>query len=228
MVSTIVSRKWVPDKWVISYMKQQLINTLFQYCFLKFLLGWFQVPRETLEKLVIQTIWGANGVYLLDHVIIAMYWAIHIFHLFVVVLYVSVYKSLQVFVYNKKFAISIEVKVRYGDSEDGVLGLFVWASLMWYTSKFEVNRLQERLQETWWKSAIIITKKPFKQTKSFTWEVTKGCVTQQGSFLHEHARPLNKRFAWRLTAGSAFIKTARLKPIIEIILLVDHGECARD
>ena len=86
--------------------------------------------------------------YLLDHVIIAMYWAIHIFHLFVVVLYVSVYKSLQVFVYNKKFAISIEVKVRYGDSEDGVLGLFVCASLMWYTSKFVVNRLQERLQET--------------------------------------------------------------------------------
>ena len=87
---------------------------------------------------------------------------------------------------------------------------------------------EERLQETWWKSAIIITKKPFKQTKSFTWEVTKGCVTQEGSFLHEHARPLNKRFSWRLTAGSAFIKTARLKPIIEIILLVGHGKYARD
>lgn len=86
--------------------------------------------------------------FLLDHVIMAMYWATHIFHLFVVALYVSVYKSLQVFVYNKKFAISIEVKVRYGDSEEGVLGLFVGASLMWYTSKFVVNRLQERLQET--------------------------------------------------------------------------------
>ena len=33
---------------------------------------------------------------------------------------------------------------------------------------------------------------------------------QKGSFLHEHARPLNKRLAWRLTTGSAFIKMARL------------------
>ena len=54
-----------------------------------------------------------------------MYWAIDIFYLFVVVLYVSVYKSLQVFVYNKKFAISIQVKVRYDDCEEAVLGLFV-------------------------------------------------------------------------------------------------------
>ena len=46
--------------------------------------------------------------------------------------------------------------------------------------------------------------------------------------MHEHARPLNKRFAWRLTAGSAFIKTARLKAIMETILLVDLGKCARD
>ena len=68
--------------------------------------------------------------FLLDDVIMAMYWAIHIFHLFVVVLYVSVYKSLQVFVYNKKFAISIEVKVRYGDSDEGVLGLFVGANVV--------------------------------------------------------------------------------------------------
>ena len=50
-----------------------------------------------------------------------------------------------------------------------------------------------------------------------------------GSFLHEHARPLNKRCAWRLTTGSAFIKMARLKAImIAIILLIGLGECARD
>ena len=52
--------------------------------------------------------------------------------------------------------------------------------------------------------------------------------TQQGSFLHEHARPLNKRCAWRLTTGFAFMKMARLKAIIAIILLVGLGECARD
>ena len=40
--------------------------------------------------------------------------------------------------------------------------------------------------------------------------------------------PLNKRFAWRLTTGSAFFKMARVKAIIEIILLVGLGECARD
>ena len=51
---------------------------------------------------------------------------------------------------------------------------------------------------------------------------------EQGSFLHEHARPLNKRCAWRLTTGFAFIKMARLKDIIAIILLVGLGECARD
>ena len=52
---------------------------------------------------------------------------------------------------------------------------------------------------------------------------------QQGSFLHEHARPLNKRCAWSgLTTGSAFIKMVRLKAIIAIILLVGLGECARD
>ena len=51
---------------------------------------------------------------------------------------------------------------------------------------------------------------------------------QQGSFLHEHARPLNKRYAWRLTTGSAFIKMARLKAIVAIIFLVGLGECARD
>ena len=51
---------------------------------------------------------------------------------------------------------------------------------------------------------------------------------KQGSFLHEHARPLNKRCAWRLTTGFAFIKMARLKAIIAIILLVGLGECARD
>ena len=54
------------------------------------------------------------------------------------------------------------------------------------------------------------------------------CGTKQGSFLHEHARPLNKRCAWRLTTGSAFIKMARLKAVIAIILLVGLGECARD
>ena len=39
--------------------------------------------------------------------------------------------------------------------------------------------------------------------------------------MHEHARPLNKRCAWRLTTGSAF------KAIITIILLVGLGKCAR-
>ena len=34
--------------------------------------------------------------------------------------------------------------------------------------------------------------------------------------------------AWRLTTGFAFIKMARLKAIIAIILLVGLGECARD
>ena len=53
-------------------------------------------------------------------------------------------------------------------------------------------------------------------------------LQQQGSFLHEHARPLNKRYAWRLTTGFAFIKMAHLKAIIAIILLVGLGECARD
>ena len=51
---------------------------------------------------------------------------------------------------------------------------------------------------------------------------------EQGSFLHEHARPLNKRCAWRLTTWSTFIKMALLKAIIAIILLVGLGECARD
>ena len=52
--------------------------------------------------------------------------------------------------------------------------------------------------------------------------------SQQGSFLHKHARPLNKRCAWRLTTGFSIIKMARLKVIIAIILLVGLGECARD
>ena len=55
-----------------------------------------------------------------------------------------------------------------------------------------------------------------------------GSVFKQGSFLHEHARPLNKRCAWRLTTGFAFFKMARLKAIIAIILLVGLGEFARD
>ena len=46
--------------------------------------------------------------------------------------------------------------------------------------------------------------------------------------MHEHARPLNKRRAWRLITGSAFIKMVRLKAIIAISLLVGLGECARD
>ena len=58
--------------------------------------------------------------------------------------------------------------------------------------------------------------------------VTNPCCAEQGSFLHEHARPLNKRCAWRLTTGFAFIKMARLKAIIAIILLVGLCECARD
>ena len=51
---------------------------------------------------------------------------------------------------------------------------------------------------------------------------------EQGSFLHEHARSLNKRCAWRLTTRSAFIKMARLKAIVAIIFFVGLGECARD
>ena len=51
---------------------------------------------------------------------------------------------------------------------------------------------------------------------------------QQGSFLQEHARPLNKRCVWGLTTGFAFIKMAHLKAIIAIILLVRLGECTRD
>ena len=57
--------------------------------------------------------------------------------------------------------------------------------------------------------------------------VARGC-SEQGSFLHEHARPLNKRCAWRLTTGFAIIIMARLKAIIAIILLIGLGECARD
>ena len=57
----------------------------------------------------------------------------------------------------------------------------------------------------------------------------RACWQKQGSFLHEPARPLNKRCAWKLTTGSAFIEMARLKAImIAIILLVGLGECARD
>ena len=51
---------------------------------------------------------------------------------------------------------------------------------------------------------------------------------KQGSFLHEHARPLNKQCAWTLTTGSALIKMACLKAIIAIIFLVGLGKCARD
>ena len=47
-------------------------------------------------------------------------------------------------------------------------------------------------------------------------------------FLREHARPLKQWCVWRLTKGSAFIKMARLKAIIAIILLVGLGECACD
>ena len=47
-----------------------------------------------------------------------------------------------------------------------------------------------------------------------------GTLIQQGPFLHEHVRPLNKRCQWRLTTGFAFIKMARLKAMIAIILLV--------
>ena len=55
-----------------------------------------------------------------------------------------------------------------------------------------------------------------------------GSFKEQGSFSHEHAQPLNKRCAWRLTTGFAFLKMARLKAIITIILLVGLGECAHD
>ena len=41
--------------------------------------------------------------------------------------------------------------------------------------------------------------------------------------LHEHARPLKKRFEWTLTTGSAFVKMARLKVILAITLLVGLG-----
>ena len=40
-----------------------------------------------------------------------------------------------------------------------------------------------------------------------------GSKLEQGSFFHEHARPLNKRFARRLTAGPVFIKMARRKAV---------------
>ena len=47
--------------------------------------------------------------------------------------------------------------------------------------------------------------------------------------MHEHARPLNKRFARRPTTGSAFIKMACLKAVSsKFYLLVGLGECARD
>ena len=78
------------------------------------------------------------------------------------------------------------------------------------------------------KQTNIQTKKKlqnYSQKKSTKHKHTK---RQQGSFLHEHARPLNKRCAWRLTTGFAFIKMARLKAIIAIILLVGLGEFARD
>ena len=42
-------------------------------------------------------------------------------------------------------------------------------------------------------------------------ETVRLTTEEQGSFLHEHARPLNKQFAWRLTTGSAFIKMAPRK-----------------
>ena len=49
------------------------------------------------------------------------------------------------------------------------------------------------------------------------YQADNDALNKQGVFLHEHARPLNKQFAWRLTTGSAFMKMARLKAIIEII-----------
>ena len=66
------------------------------------------------------------------------------------------------------------------------------------------------------------------QRLAHTRNVTTCCYSEQGSFLHEHARQLNKRCAWRLTTGSAFIKMARLKAIVAIIFLVGLGECACD
>ena len=53
-------------------------------------------------------------------------------------------------------------------------------------------------------------------------------IREQGSFLHEHARPLNKRCAWETHHGVCFIKMARLKAIVAIIFLVGLGECGRD
>ena len=46
-------------------------------------------------------------------------------------------------------------------------------------------------------------------------------MKKQGSFLHEHARPLNKLY---VHGGSP----QGLKASIAIILLVGLGECARD
>ena len=53
-------------------------------------------------------------------------------------------------------------------------------------------------------------------------------LRNRGLFCMSMCEPLNKRFAWRLTTWSAFIKMARVKAIIEIILLVGLGECVRD
>ena len=64
--------------------------------------------------------------------------------------------------------------------------------------------------------------------RTVVWLIYHQSECQQGSFLHEHARPLNQRCAWRLTTGFAFIKMARLKAIIAISLLVGLGECACD
>ena len=71
-------------------------------------------------------------------------------------------------------------------------------------------------------------KKKQQQSRVFFNVIFDVYTHEQGSFLHEHARLLNKRCAWRLTTGFAFIKMARLKAIIAIILLVGLGECARD
>ena len=80
-----------------------------------------------------------------------------------------------------------------------------------------VRRLKQALFTRWLALTI------YRATKR------RGTYPQrQGSFLHEHARPLNKRCAWRLTTGSAFIKMARLKAIVGNIFLVGLGECARD
>ena len=89
----------------------------------------------------------------------------------------------------------------------------------------------QKFSEGWWKGKLKGAKLAYgTEYSGYAFVSRQSCDMQplQGPFLPEHARPLNKRLAWRLTTGSAFIKMARLKVILAIILLVGLGECARN